>query len=51
MNTDRRFQAGRPYFRPENKHQISRESDFIFAWTLCVGAMIGATVTLLVVAV
>ena len=51
MNTDRRYQAGRPYHRPANKYQPSEVGDrlFAFAITLMVGAALGATVALLVV--
>ena len=51
MNTDRRYQAGRPYYRPANKYQPSEMGDrlFAFAITLMTGAALGATVALLVV--
>jgi len=45
---ERRYQAGRPYYRPPGKHQISSREDHIFAvvFTFIVGAMLGATITL-----
>lgn len=51
MNTDRRYQAGRPYYRPANKYQPSEMGDRLFAMaiTLMTGAALGATVALLVV--
>jgi hypothetical protein len=45
---ERRFQAGRPYIRPRNKHQVSAESDYLYTIiiTFIVGSMLGAVVTL-----
>jgi len=45
---ERRYQAGRPYYRPRGKHQVSRREDHIFAvvFAVFVGGLIGATVTL-----
>jgi len=45
---ERRYQAGRPYYRPPNKHQVSKREDFIatMAITFAVGAMLGAVITL-----
>jgi Na+/alanine symporter len=45
---ERRYQAGRVYHRPHNKHQVSSKEDHIFAiaLTLGVGIMIGATVAI-----
>lgn len=49
--TERRYQAGRAYYRPANKHQVSNREDQIFGaiMAVVVGAMIGATITLMVV--
>lgn len=46
--TERRYQAGRPYIKPRNKHQVSSREDHIFAIaiTFAVGAMCGAVITL-----
>ena len=45
---ERRYQAGRPYYRPRGKHQVSSREDqiavVVFTWI--VGAMMGATITL-----
>jgi len=45
---ERRYQAGRPYHRPVNRHRVSSREDHIFAiaLTLGVGIMIGATVAI-----
>lgn len=45
---ERRYQAGRPYFRPPNKHHVSAESDYLYTIILAtvVGAMLGATLAL-----
>jgi hypothetical protein len=45
---ERRYQAGRPYYRPRGKHQVSAESDYLYTIiiTFIVGAMLGAIVTL-----
>lgn len=45
---ERRYQAGRPYIRPANKHQVSSRSDHIFAvlLTFAVGCMVGATMAM-----
>jgi hypothetical protein len=42
---ERRYQAGRPYIRPRNRHEVSKKSDYIFVilLTFGVGAMLGAT--------
>lgn len=47
-NEDRRYQAGRPYYRKPSKHQVSAESDYLFtmAITFAVGAMMGAVIAL-----
>jgi hypothetical protein len=49
MNTgDRRYNGGRVYRRPVNRHQVSKREDHIFAvvFTFIVGAMLGAVITL-----
>jgi len=49
MNQDeRRYQAGRPYYRKPSKHQVSAESDYLYTIviTFIVGSMLGAIVTL-----
>lgn len=48
MKHERRYQAGRPYYRPRSKHQVSAESDYFFTLLLAVfvGGLIGATVML-----
>ena len=45
---ERRYNAGRVYYRPRGKHQISSREDHIAAvvFTFIVGAMMGATITL-----
>lgn len=45
---ERRYQAGRPYHKPANKHQVSSKEDYIAAMaiTFAVGAMLGATLAL-----
>ena len=45
---ERRYQAGRVYHRPANRHQVSKREDFIatMAITFAVGAMLGAVITL-----
>lgn len=47
--SERRYQAGRPYFRPPNKHGPSAEADLAWAMimTFIVGAACGATVALM----
>lgn len=49
--TERRYQAGRPYYRPANRQKVSNREDQIFGaiMAVVVGAMIGATITLMVV--
>jgi len=46
---ERRYQAGRPYYRkPVSRHQVSSKEDYIaaLAITFAVGAMLGATIAL-----
>ena len=45
---ERRYQAGRPYHRPRNKHQVSSREDHIMAvaLTFLVGCMVGATLAM-----
>ena len=45
---ERRYQAGRPYHKPANKHQVSSREDHIMAIALTfgVGCMVGATIAL-----
>ena len=45
---ERRYQAGRPYYRKPNRHQVSQREDYIaaIAITFAVGAMMGAVITL-----
>ena len=45
---ERRYQAGRPYYRPKGKHQVSSREDHIMAIALTfgVGCMVGATIAL-----
>lgn len=45
---ERRYNGGRVYHRPPNKHQVSAESDYLYTIiiTFIVGSMLGAIVTL-----
>ena len=45
---ERRYNAGRPYYRKPNRHQVSKREDYIAAMaiTFAVGAMLGAVITL-----
>jgi hypothetical protein len=45
---ERRYQAGRPYIRPRNRHEVSSKEDHIFAilLTFGVGCMLGATLAM-----
>lgn len=46
---ERRYQAGRVYYRPKSRHQVSSREDHIFAAALifATGAAFGATVALM----
>lgn len=46
--TERRYQAGRPYYRPANKQRVSSHENHIYAVliTFIVGAMLGATLAM-----
>ena len=48
QHDERRYTAGRPYYRPVNKHQVSAKSDHLYSIVLStlVGAMLGATIAL-----
>lgn len=50
---ERRYNAGRPYFKPVNQHQVSAKSDHLYSIVLStvVGAMLGATLALMWVGV
>lgn len=45
---ERRYQAGRPYHRPANKHKVSSREDHIFALALSfgVGVMLGTVMAM-----
>jgi hypothetical protein len=49
-NDERRYNAGRPYYRPKNKLQVTKREDLIFVVVLAftAGAMLGATIALAV---
>ena len=46
--TERRYQAGRPYHRPPNRHQVSSREDriFVIALTFGAGVMLGVTMAM-----
>lgn len=45
---ERRYNAGRPYYRPHNKHQVSKREDAIFL-AFIAGSLLGATIALVAV--
>lgn len=47
MNNERRYQAGRPYYRkPEKPHTGELDYLLSMAFSLAVGAMLGATIAM-----
>ena len=47
-NEERRYNAGRPYYRPRNKLQVTKREDLIFVIVLSftAGVMFGAAIGL-----